>query len=480
MTQTLNMTETLEMPAAFSMSSRGESEKSLYETGDFMELIIKHLANDKKVLAAAKKYKLTPEDFGGLDIYKAFVKIFLEVGEAPVNPSLFFTKIKECYAQGSLSKTQEPQILEFWFWLDNAEPLNPNYILEHLPKFLRHRRFTSLMATQKNNPEELTANLNALAFDFKHSGVGSDEVSYSPFTSPVLTGKREAFGTGFPRIDQVAFGLALQEYGIILGYSGSGKTAVAVHSALQNVLQGIRVMYLSLEEPGANICNRFYSNYFKINYTELHEGKGSTQTELQSKLSDMRKDEVDILKNLRIEDLRNVTPLTADYIAEFLDRYAAEKGFVPQLVYIDQMDYLDSKQKCDATWQKYEKIAFEVDDLTNHLIAGEHKFSVWLLHQATGKMKRYFTNADISGFKGIIKPADFVLGIGKDKPDDQTVSLFSLKCRHTKNFNMDFYADLAYMKFDDRTVSGEARVNLEEKEIKRHLKILPPPGGKFK
>jgi hypothetical protein len=280
--------------------------------------------------------------------------------------------------------------------------------------------------------------------------------------------------------------------GIWLGYSGTGKTAVAVHSAMQNVLQGRKVLYLSLEEPGANICNRFYSNYFKINYSDLHQGKGTAQAELQTHLSSLSKEDIATLSNLRVEDLRAATPLTADYIAQFLDRYAQEKGFVPELVYIDQMDYLESKSGHDVEWEKYKKVIFEVDDLCNHLIDGKHKFSIWLLHQAGGKMRRVYSNTDISGFSGIIRPADLCFALGKDKPSDEVVTIFSLKCRHAPNFQLDFFADLAHMKFEERSAAGEARANMEQEmsniknkkvaqtEGNRFASSLPKPGGAFK
>lgn len=462
------------------------NEKPLYETEDFLELVIKHIARSPKALDAAKRFKVQPNDFGSISVYQAFIKIILEIGEVPLNPTLFFTKVKEMYSTGTLLKSQQQQILDFWDWIHNDEPLNTEYVIEQLPLMLKHRRFSKLLNDGRSNPDELTSNLNALAFDFKHSGYDEASCSFSPFAQMIFKMRRESFTTGFRRIDEASLGLGLQELGMIIGYSGSGKTALATHSALQNVMQGKKVLYLSLEEPAENVCNRFYSNYFKINYSALHSGDGVAQAELSTKMAELSEQDIQILSNLRIEDLRNRTPVTADYIATYLDRFAQEKGFVPDLIYIDQMDYLESKKKYDSMWQKFESVAFEVDDLCNHLIAGEHKFAVWLLHQATGKMRRYFTNAEIAGFKGIIKPADLVIGIGKDKPDDVKVSLFSLKCRHAKNFNMDFEADLAFMRFEDLT-AGETRspghVSTDTmSKVKKSLKErkLPAADGNFR
>jgi hypothetical protein len=469
---------------------------NLFESGDFLELVIKHMARDPKVLEQARAYKVVADDFGGVDVYRSFVNIIMSVDSAPMSQSLFLLKIKEAYNSGELNKSQEKTILEFLFWIYNDEPLDSAYILEKLPEMLKHRRFSSLLKNTDNNPDQLAAGLNDLMFDLREAEGGEDVFSFQPFMVPVYKTKREAFGTGFPSIDAVVVGLAPQELGMIIGYSGTGKTAVAVHSAAQSVLNGIKVLYLSIEEPGADIAQRFYANYFKISYTDLHHQKGSAQAELQSKMSDLTEEEKAIMSNLRIEDLRNMRPLNSKYIAKYLDNLYAKTGYHPDVIYIDQMDYIEpnSDDGTSAPWEKYAKVAFEIDEFCNHLIGGEHKFAVWLLHQATGKMRRHFSNAEISGFKGIIKPADIVIGIGKDKPEDTNVSIFSLKCRHTKNFTQDFLADLNYMRFQEMNKGGQARMEQEKELIQHGAKaskfnnlpakkkldqLLPPADGRF-
>jgi hypothetical protein len=258
------------------------------------------------------------------------------------------------------------------------------------------------------------------------------------------------------------------------------------------VLSGLKVLILSLEEPGTNISNRTYANYFKINYSDLQFSKNGAQALLRSRFADMSKDDIAVMSNLRIEDMRDKSPMTPKHIAEWLDREYESTGYHPNLIYIDQMDYLEPREKYDSQWEKYAKVSFEVDDMCNHLIGGEHKFSVFVLHQLTGKMKRDFTNADISGFKGIIKPADMVFGIGKDDPADKNVTICSLKCRHTENFKVDYHADLAHMSFDTMNKAGMERMEQSKKLIKQSPKrakysnvpdrqqpMLPSSGGAF-
>lgn len=93
-------------------------------------------------------------------------------------------------------------------------------------------------------------------------------------------------------------------------------------------------------------------------------------------------------------------------------------------------------------------------------------------------MTRKFSNAEITGFKGILKPADMVLAIGRDSAQDKIVSIFSLKSRHAKNFQFDYLAELEFMNFEQQDNGAEDRAKEEEKDKRRPLKSnytnIPP------
>jgi hypothetical protein len=84
-------------------------------------------------------------------------------------------------------------------------------------------------------------------------------------------------------------------------------------------------------------------------------------------------------------------------------------------------------------------------------------------------MTRRFSNAEISGFKGIIKPTDMCLAIGRDSSQDQIVSIFSLKSRHAKNFQFDYIAELEYMNFElaDRAATDRVQQDASDKKDRR-------------
>lgn len=439
---------------------------NLYNDADYIELVIKCLFRDKHALQKALDLRLEPSDFGTINIYNLFVDCALSVGEAPIGSKLCLAKAKDLFEKHAILDAQKPSILQFWEYLYNDEEINSEYVTKNLADFVKFRRYQTLKVDKINNPEELINQANKLVTDIQLKDSTEGVVEFNPFSQLVLVEHKDSLMTGFPAIDALARGLNYQEFGMILGHSGSGKTAMAVYSAIQNAKAGKKVLYLSLEEPAQNICSRVYSNIFRINYTDLHKGSVLIQNDLRLAFEAMDCREKQMMQNLNIHDLRNITPITAKYIESYLDKLYQTSGYHPDLIYIDQLDYLTATGHFDAEWQKYSKAAFEVDDLCDHLIGGEHPFSVWLLHQATGKMTRRFSNGEISGFKGIIKPTDMCLAIGRDSSQDQIVSIFSLKSRHAKNFQFDYIAELEYMNFEIADRAAMDRVQQEETDKK--------------
>jgi hypothetical protein len=407
-----------------------------------------------------------PEDFGSINIYKAFVSAAMSVGAAPVAPQLCLAKVKSEFKTYGILDADLRTVLTFWEYIYDEGPISAESVSKNLADFIEFRRYQSLKVRNINSPKLLVQETAKLLGDIELKNSTGGVREFNPFDELVLVEHKESLMTGFPAVDAVARGLNYQEFGLILGHSGSGKTAMAAFSAIQNAKQFRKVLYLSLEEPAENICNRVYSNIFRIPYTDLHKGSTFAKQDLRTAWDNISPRDKQALRNLKIHDLRDATPLTARYIQNYLDKLYEDTGYHPDIVYIDQMDYLTTTEKYDAEWQKYAKVSFEVDDLCNHLIGGEHMFSVWLLHQASGKMTRKFTNGEISGFKGILKPTDMALAIGRDSSQDKIVSIFSLKSRHAKNFQFDYLAELEFMNFEQQDRAAEDRVKEEEKDKK--------------
>lgn len=438
---------------------------------DFDELLLLHLIRDNTVLKKAKDLKIRAEDMlssdlAGIRLYSLILEAVLDVDQAPINRNLLSTLVKQ-KAKDNL--VEIPDNLDELFDYFYTDAVNTEYVCSILPEFIRTRRLTKAHDLNKKDPVKLLEELNKVAVDLEQTETQSSTIVTSPFAGLVTAEYKAGILTGFNEIDAKFHGLAKQECGLLLGHSGSGKTATASSIARFGALYGNKVLYISLEEPSVNIIHRWYAAQFDLSYTALHYGlasadsssKFATKMELESCFSEMDEGTRAALLNLQIVDARAHTPITPDKIFNLIEA-EAEKGFIPDVVIIDQLDYVTPNRQLSKgaqPWMEYEKAAFDLDYMSNKLILGEHPFALWVVHQAKGQMKWEFGYDDIAGFKGIVKPFDMALGVGRHDKDHPYVNLFSMKVRHCAHFRQTYYADFEKMKFAVASWSPEQAKN---------------------
>jgi len=430
--------------------SKTTADLALLDDADFVEGLIKHLARSKEVFDTAKAVGLKSEDFEGIQIYEQFVDIITTINEAPIDSSLFILNVKKRLESNKLPVSQQESIGQLVSFMYSGE-LNPEYYSQYVQSFIDRKRYLKLSV--RKDIGTLTALQQALAKINFSSASGKPEENtkvYSPFCQ--VYERSELLGvlpTGFRQIDEVAFGISKQEYGLILGHSGGGKTTLATSIAHANAILGNKVLYLSLEENGENITNRFYAKHFKLEYSKLYRRDPSELMLLKQKFGEMSSiEDKFLIDSLRVADIRELCPMSCEAIKRYLDKFVETEKFIPDMVIIDQMDFLEpNNTDQDAEWNKYKVITIECNLLANHKLLGEHTFGLWVIHQAGGKMARTFTNNEITGFKGIIRPCVMCIGVGRDNPKSDLACIFSLKVRHAKNFEFDYVADFAKMSF---------------------------------
>lgn len=426
---------------------------------DFDEFVLLHLVRDNSFLKKAKELNMRADDMlsselAGIRLYSLIFEAVMDVGQAPVNRNLLNTLIKSKAKEGLVELPENLNELLDYFYTDEV---NSDYACSVLPEFIKTRRLTKVHDSNKRDPVKLLEELNKVAVDLSFSEAKSGVTVTSPFEELIVSEFKQGILTGFNEIDARLYGLSKQECGLVLGHSGSGKTMTATSIARFGALYGNKVLYLSLEEPSQNIIHRWYASQFDMSYTKLHYGlasqepdnRQSTKLELEANFLEMDAGTKEMLKNLRVVDARVHTPITSDKIFALVEA-EAENGFIADVVIVDQLDYVTPNRplgKASMPWQEYERAAFDLDHMSNKLILNEHPFALWVVHQAKGQMKWEFGYDDIAGFKGIVKPFDVALGVGRHDKDHPYVNLFSLKVRHCAHFRQSYFADFEKMKF---------------------------------
>jgi hypothetical protein len=420
-------------------------------TNDYVELFLRHLVQCSPVMEKAKRFDLVGDDLMispviGDTVYKAFIDAAMSIGVSPIDPDTMMASLRKTSEQLDESLPMVIELSEFIY--DRNCSLTPDYFLNTMKSFIRKRRWEKIQALHEDDPDALWAAWQPIARKLGGDDFTSQVTHIKPFETPLYTCHQNHIGTGIGPLDEVHCGLNLGEYGVIVGFSGGGKTAFGVNIALNNSLAGIPSQFISIEESEDEIAQRFYSNLFEISYTELHEGRANQALEECFKNPPNRQAIELLNQKLVITGMKGISGVTPGMIYESLIKNHEDTGYIPSVVIIDQMQFIspDGLTKKMEPWEKEKLLSNELDELSHKTIGGQ-RFCLWVLHQAKGNTKRRFKEEDVDGYKGIRQPTDLVIGIGRDPQPNDECTIFSLKARHRQEFEVDLQTELQYMRF---------------------------------
>lgn len=432
-------------------------EFQVLDSADYFEMLLKHLIRSEEVMRKAKEYGLSSEDFlaskeYGIQIYKLFADIALDIGVAPIDQHLFALQLKQKIAEGKLHENLLDQAVDLLIWIYSSGDITPNYFADNLRTFIKRRREERAKLEYSDDNDRLRSELNKINLVLQQKELSTQATIVHPFVQLLKKSIYNLICTGYNKIDLKMGGLGYGEFGLIIGYSGAGKTAFATSMATKVALLGKKVAYMSLEELTEDVSNRLYAQVFKIDYSSLHNGTG--YLELEEKFNDINSISAEqrqlLVDNLCIFGLKEEAPLKPVQLLGLLEAKAEETGFIPDLVIIDQLQFLIPNEEIgdEQEWIKEKRVAADCDQMSHQKIKDKH-FALWVLHQAKGKLKEVFTEEEIDGFKGIRHKPDTILGIGRKDRLSDDFNIFSLKARHTKNFSLPYRGRLEYMTFEE-------------------------------
>ena len=437
----------------------------IYHSQSFVELLLKYVFQKPAVFTKAKALGMTPDDFlpAGdyqLPAYKILAGLALEVNKVPIDRELFNVLIRFRSEEGAIPLSMVETLTGILGRVyTQEEGQMDDYILEELPKFLRSRRSTKILIEAAGDIDRIQQEFKKVIFPLDSISASETPIEdrfVSPFKTVLKKQVLSMISTGFGKLNAcLGGGLGYRELGVVVGHSGGGKTAMGTSFARGAAMMGFKAIYCSMEEEKEDIANRMYSAVFEVDYTTLHNGSG--YMELEQKMTETPDNDTRralLENNLIILDLKGLTPMKASTLKQLVDDYAIKNNYMYDLLVIDQLQFMEPEENKDGEgeWQREGRIMKEIDEITHQPVGGNpsKSFSAWVLHQAKGKVKIYFSTDEIAGFKGIVHKPETVLGLGREKPDSNDFELFSMKNRHAKNFRLPMHGDLSLMTFREK------------------------------
>ena len=235
----------------------------------------------------------------------------------------------------------------------------------------------------------------------------------------------EKYKTILPSINQsLEGGLGSKELAMVVAPPGVGKSLFLVNQAVHSLVEGRKVLYISLEMSEDKIAQRFDSVMTLIPQFKLKEA--ANQLSVKERLDLFQKEFPGcqlVIKEFptgqaSINTIRNLMVQLKNY-----------DEFEPDLLIVDYLELLRPTREIQQEYQAQQRIAEELRG-----IAMEHDFLIWTATQTNrqGRMVKIITDAELGDSYGKIRTCDFALSLNQTEEefDEGRMRSYVIKSRN--------------------------------------------------
>jgi len=365
---------------------------------------------------------------------------------------------------------------------DPSEQALRGAVLDAAPDWLRQR---ALLKTVRSVAEGLSAGkpLDDIANQFSRAlAVGTTTNSGPKY----LFGDADAFiaalkwvdedgqriGTGVIPLDEgIGGGIVQYEIATVLGGTGKGKSHTLCWIGMQTLLQGKRVLHITLEMPALDVWCRYAAALTGIDsYSIRHDPELAREALAQIGLDLSGAD-------LRVEQFAMRT-LTVTRLRGLIDRMAIVDGFVPDVILIDYVDLMKSTSKDGKEYQDQAELYMDVRG-TIATIA-----PVYTVAQTNrgGQEKNKLDLADTGNSFDKLRHCDVI--IGYEAPENDRIGpiqygrLRPLKVRGAvQGESVSFSLDMRLSRFSLETRPADLEVD-EDEDLNQATTFVSPLEGR--
>ena len=213
---------------------------------------------------------------------------------------------------------------------------------------------------------------------------------------------REAFSTGWTAIDSITDGgIGRSELWVMLAPTGAGKSMHLVSVAKSAAVQGLKVVYFTLELKDKVIGKRFDSCLTGIPTKEIVENKEL----VREKINDLKGEIV-----IKEWPMKSKSTRAID---NYIEKMAANEG-IPDLVVIDYADLLKPVEA-----NKDGRVSLDVSNIYEELKAIAQKYNCAVLTASQTNRKaedvEIITNDHVASSYDKLFPSDMVMTISKKR-----------------------------------------------------------------
>ena len=340
------------------------------------------------------------------------------------------------------------------------------YVKDEALTFCRRQKIKEgfVKAAQKLKSDgELESVKDILDEAFKLGSVNSSGYEYmKDFEKRFERKSRNPVSTGWQEVDRITSGgLGSGELGVVVAPTGAGKSMALVHLGAKALLNGLNVVYYTLELGDTVVAHRFDSVITGFALKSLFELKDDVYEKLTSTS----------LGNLIIKEYPTKTA-TVQTIRNHLESLKSREDFGVDLVLVDYGDLLKPSSQMKEKRNELEEI-YE----TLRGTAMMYGCPVWTASQTN----RGALNAEVITMESISEafnkcfPADFIVSISRTPEDKQnnTGLMFIAKNRNGPDgFVLPMVIDTTKVHMEVQKNNGETIASVEEQSDRKKAKAL--------
>jgi len=218
--------------------------------------------------------------------------------------------------------------------------------------------------------------------------------------------KKEKYRTVLPSLDKsLEGGLGAKELAMVVAPPGVGKSLWLVNQSVRSMIDGKKVLYISLEMSEDKIAQRFDSVMSMVSQRQIKDP--SSQLKIKERLK-MFQDNFPGSR-LIIKEFPTGTA-TVNTLRSLLVQLRNYEDFTPDVIFIDYLELLRPVRENQHEYQAQQRIAEELRGL-----AMEANLLIWTATQTNrlGRAVRVITDAELGDSYGKIRTCDFALSLNQ-------------------------------------------------------------------
>jgi len=316
--------------------------------------------------------------------------------------------------------------------IDTSSVDNPEYFLDIIEKFARNEAMKQaisdgILLLKEDRVDEIEPLVRKALTVSRNVDIGQEYfTSVSDRWLRMLTkdsGKK--YRTISPSLNSVLEGgLGAKELAMVVAPPSVGKSLFLVNQAVESLMEGRKVLYISLEMSEDKIAQRFDSIMSLIPQVKLNY----SQPQLKERLSKFK--ETFSGGELVIKEFPTGLA-TINTVRALLVQLKNYEDFSPDVIIVDYMELLRPTSEGMAEYQAQQRISEEMRGL-----AVEKKCLVWTATQTNrqGRSVKIIDDSQLADAYGKIRTCDFSVSLNQSEEefDNGTMRLYVMKSRNSR------------------------------------------------